>query len=213
MSLHAQLTPEAADKLRAQKRNSTLASLLISILAIVLVGIILVIITIASINIEQPDIVTYTATSSSDESLDVKEINPSIQRKPSAPSSSMAKVIAANTSSPTAIPVPDVDIPIPSTDFGNGDDFGAGWGTTGEGGGGGFGNIPADMRKRCSKQDRLQRLAESGGNEACEEAVLKSLRWMQKNQNKNGSFGKGEARRHDWIDRARLFGTLRDSAL
>ena len=189
MSLHAQLTPEAAEKLRAQKRNSTLASLLISILAIVLVGIILVIITIASINIEQPDIVTYKASSQGEESLDVKEVNPTIQRKPSAPSSSMAKVIAANTASPTAIPVPDVDVPVPSTDFGSGDDFGAGWGTTGEGGGGGFGNIPAEMRKRCSKADRLQRLAENGGNEDCEEAVLKALRWLQKNQNKNGSFG------------------------
>ena len=189
MSLHAQLTPEAAEKLRAQKRNSTLASLLISILAIVLVGIILVIITIASINIEQPDIVTYKASSNNDESLEVKEVNASIQRKPSAPSSSMAKVIAANTASPTAIPVPDVDIPIPSTEFGSGDDFGAGWGTAAEEGGGGFGNIPAEMRKRCSKADRLQRLAENGGNEACEDAVLKSLRWMQKNQKANGSFG------------------------
>ena len=190
MSLHAQLTPEAAEKLRAQKRNSTLASLLISILAIVLVGIILVIITIASINLEQPDIVTYKASSTGDESLDIKEVNPTIQRKPSAPSSSMAKVIAANTASPTAIPVPDVDVPVEATDFGDGDDFGAGWGTGGEGGGGGFGNIPAELRKRCSKADRLQRLAENGGNEACEDAVLKSLRWMQKNQNKNGSFGK-----------------------
>lgn len=189
MSLHATLSPEAAEKLRAQKRNSTLASLLISILSIVLVGIILFIIGIAAINLEQPDIVTYKASSSNDDSLEVKEINPSIQRKPSAPSSSMAKVIAANTTSPTAIPVPDVDVPVPSSDFGDGDDFGAGWGTGGDGGGGGFGNIPAEMRKRCSKADRLQRLAENGGNEACEDAVLKALRWLQKNQNKNGSFG------------------------
>ncbi|MGJ8725642.1 MAG: prenyltransferase/squalene oxidase repeat-containing protein [Roseibacillus sp.] len=189
MSLHAQLTPEAAEKLRSQKRNSTLASLLISILTIVLVGIILVIITIAGINLEQPDIVTYKASSANDESLEVKEINPSIQRKPSAPSSSMAKVIAANTTSPTAIPVPEVDIPIPSTDFGDGDDFGAGWGTGGDGGGGGFGNIPAEMRKRCSKADRLQRLAENGGTEACEDAVLKALRWIQKSQVSDGSFG------------------------
>jgi hypothetical protein len=189
MSLHAQLTPEAAERLRAQKRNSTLASLLISILTVVLVGLILALLALKAINIEQPDIVTYKASSNNDESLEIKEINPTIQRKPSAPSSAMAKVIAANTASPTAIPVPDVDVPVPSSDFGDGDDFGAGWGTGGDGGGGGFGNIPAEMRKRCSKADRLQRLAENGGNEACEEAVMKALRWLQKQQHENGSFG------------------------
>ena len=192
MSLHAHLTPEAAERLRTQKRNSTLASLLISILTVVLVGLLLAFLALKAINLEQPDIVTYKASSVDDESLEVKEINPSVQRKPSAPSSAMAKVIAANTTSPTAIPVPDVDVPLPSSDFGDGDDFGAGWGTGGDGGGGGFGNIPAEMRKRCSASDRLQRLAENGGNEACEDAVLKALRWLQKNQHKNGSFGSGK---------------------
>lgn len=189
MSLHAQLTPEAAERLRAQKRNSTLASLLISILIVVLVALILAFLALKAINLEQPDIVTYKASSANDESLEIKEINPSIQRKPSAPSSAMAKVIAANTTSPTAIPVPDVDVPIPSSDFGDGDDFGAGWGAGGDGGGGGFSNIPAELRKRCSKADRLQRLAENGGNEACEEAVVKALRWLQKEQKRDGSFG------------------------
>lgn len=189
MSLHAQLTPEAAERLRAQKRNSTLASVLISILSVVLIAIILAFLALKALNFEQPDIVTYKASSANDDSLEVKEINPSIQRKPSAPSSAMAKVIAANTTSPTAIPVPEVDVPVPSSEFGDGDDFGAGWGTGGDGGGGGFGNIPAEMRKRCSASDRLQRLAENGGNEDCEKAVMKALRWLQKNQKPNGSWG------------------------
>jgi hypothetical protein len=61
--------------------------------------------------------------------------------------------------------------------FTEADDFGDGWGSGGDGGGGGggFGAIPATMRKRCSKEDRLQRLAETGGTEQCEEAVLKAL--------------------------------------
>ncbi|MBK1833652.1 prenyltransferase/squalene oxidase repeat-containing protein [Roseibacillus ishigakijimensis] len=189
MSLHAQLSPEAAERLRIQKRNSTLASLLISILSIVLVGLILAFVLMKGINLEQPDIVTYKASASNNDDLEQKEINPSIQRKPSAPSSAMAKVIAANTTSPTAIPVPDVDIPLPSTDFGDGDDFGAGWGSGGDGGGGGFGNIPAEMRKRCSLSDRLQRLAENGGNEQCEEAVMKALRWLKDKQKPDGSWG------------------------
>ena len=52
----------------------------------------------------------------------------------------------------------------------------------------GFGNIPANMRKRCSKQDRLQRLADNGGTPACEDAVMNSLRFLQKTQNDDGSW-------------------------
>lgn len=190
MSLHVQLTPEAADRLKAQKRNSTITSLLISILTIILVGVLLAFLAIKGLNIDNPDIVTYSASSQDDNKLETREVSTSIQRKPSAPSSSMAKVIAANTASPTAIPVPENAVPVPSTDFGDGDDFGAGWGDgSGTGGGGGFGNIPAELRKRCSPEDRLQRLAESGGTPECEVAVVAALRWLQNNQASNGSWG------------------------
>ncbi|BDS07871.1 hypothetical protein NT6N_29110 [Oceaniferula spumae] len=56
-------------------------------------------------------------------------------RKPSVPSSSMAKVTGSNTNSPVNIPVPDETIPMPSQGYGNGEDFGDGWG--GRLGGGG----------------------------------------------------------------------------
>jgi hypothetical protein len=54
-----------------------------------------------------------------------------------------------------------------------------------------FVSPPVEMRKRCSKEDRLQRLTETGGNEQCEEAVLKSLRWMKSTQAADGSWGDG----------------------
>lgn len=137
MSHHVVLSPEAEQQLKRQQSSATISSLLIAILSVVLVGLILFFIAIRSINITQPDIVTYKSTSPEDEQIDPKEINPQMQRKPSAPSSSMAKVIAANTVSPTAIPVPEVDMPVESVDFGDGDDFGAGWGSGGGGQGGG----------------------------------------------------------------------------
>jgi hypothetical protein len=188
MSLHAQLTPEAEERLRAQKRNSTISSVLISILLLVLLGLVLAFILLPSLFVKPPVIVTYNAGLPDEEELEKKQINNQIKRQTSAPSSSMAKVIASTTPSPTAIPVPEVDVPNPSTDFGSGDDFGDGWGSGGEGSGGGFGNIPATMRKRCSKADRLQRLAENGGTPECEDAVLNALRWMQKTQAKDGSW-------------------------
>ena len=77
---------------------------------------------------------------------------------------------------------------------GSGSGFGKG---SGVGGGAGFGAgvgkifglIPEAMRKRCSKEDRLARLKENGGTAACEEAVLKGLRWLKANQNPDGSWG------------------------
>lgn len=81
---------------------------------------------------------------------------------------------------------------------GSGGGFGSGHGTgsgLGMGGGAGklFGLIPETMRKRCSKDDRLQRLKENGGTAACEEAVVKGLRWLKANQKPNGSWGSGNS--------------------
>jgi len=190
MSLHAQLSPEAQARLDAMKRNSTISSIIIAFLSIVLIGLLLAFIFIKPFLKETPVLVSYSASVPAEEVLETKKVSTSSKQKPSAPSSSSAKVIAAATTSAVAIPVPEVDVPQPSTDFGNGDDFGDGWGSGGDGGGGGggFGAIPATMRKRCSKEDRLQRLTETGGNEQCEEAVLKALRWMKKTQNADGSW-------------------------
>ena len=81
---------------------------------------------------------------------------------------------------------------------GSGTGPGFGKGAPGAGGlgmnaGGGklFALIPETMRKRCSKEDRLQRLAENGGTPACEEAVIKALRWLKSVQNPDGSWGQG----------------------
>jgi Prenyltransferase and squalene oxidase repeat len=77
---------------------------------------------------------------------------------------------------------------------GSGKGFGKGTGTgsgMGMGGGSGklFGLVPETMRKRCSKEDRLERLAQNGGTPACEESVLKSLRWLKSTQAADGSWG------------------------
>ncbi len=190
MSIHAQLSEEAQARLNAQKRNSTISSIVISILVIVLIFLVLGIFLLPNIYKENPTIVTYSASLTEDTDVNVKKVNNQIQRKPSAPTNSMAKVIAANSSSPTAIPVPDIDVVSPSADFGDGEDFGGGWGEAGDSGsGGGFGAVPATMRKRCSKEDRLQRLAETGGTPECEVAVEKSLEWLQKTQSPDGSWG------------------------
>lgn len=189
MSLHAQLSPEAEARFQAQKRNSAVTSVIIALLSLGLVVLILLFIFLPALKLHSEPIVTYNASLEQDEDLDEKRVTDQIKRQPSAPSSAMAKVIASTTPSPTAIPVPEVQVPDPSTDFGSGDDFGAGWGDGGDGAGAGaFGNIPAQMRKRCSKEDRLQRLKENGGTPECEDAVVATLDWLKQTQNKDGSW-------------------------
>ena len=193
MSLHAQLSPEAQARLAAQKRTSTITSLIIAILLMVLFAVILTIIAMASSAKTIPQIISYTGAAESEDDLQQKKVQTQIERKPSAPSATTSKVIAANTSSPTAIPVPDIDVQEPSLDFGDGNDFGNGWGDgDSAGAGGAFGNIPTALKKRCSSADRLTRLTSSGGTPECEDAVLASLRWLVKTQNKDGSWTKSE---------------------
>ena len=189
MSLHAQLSPEAQARLAAQRRTSTITSLIIAILMMTLIGVILLIIAMKFNKDEIPELISYSAENIEEEELDVRKVQTQTQRKPSAPSSSMAKVIAANSASPTAIPVPEIDVPDPSLNFGDGDGFGDGWGDGSDSGaGGGFGNIPASMKKRCSRADRLSRLNSNGGTEKCEDAVVNGLRFLKKTQNKDGSW-------------------------
>ena len=189
MSIHAQISEEAQARLNTQKRNSTISSIVISVLVIVLIFLVLGIFLLPKIVKETPTIVTYSASLNDETEINQTKVNNQIQRKPSAPTNSMTKVIAANSSSPTAIPVPDVDVVTPSADFGDGEDFGGGWGEAGDtGSGGGFGAIPATMRKRCSKEDRILRLQEMGGNPLAEDVVEKGLEWLKATQNSDGSW-------------------------
>ena len=191
MSIHANLSPEALARLQQQRRNSTISSLVVSILVVVLIALILGIFLLPNIVKETPVIVTYASSLDEETKVEEKKVTTKVMRKPSSPSSSMAKVIAANTQSPTAVPVPEQLTNAPSLDFGDGDDFGAGWGDgDGPPGGPGFAGIPATMKARCSKADRMARLLAEGGTPECEDAVVKCLNWLQSTQNPDGSWSK-----------------------
>jgi hypothetical protein len=63
----------------------------------------------------------------------------------------------------------------------------------GVGAGSGIGfvaNLPPTMRSRCSPQDRAKKMAENGGSQECEVAVVKALDWLKSKQNADGSWGK-----------------------
>ena len=126
MSLHAKISPEAQAKLDAQKRNSTISSIIIALLICALLVAILFYIALSPLFKNTEEMVTYSSGSESEEKIVKPEMNNEVEKKPSSPSSSMAKVIAANIPSATAVPVPDQLVTELSLDFGDGDDFGDG---------------------------------------------------------------------------------------
>lgn len=67
------------------------------------------------------------------------------------------------------------------------------WGTLGQGIGGGQGLgqlLPRELAGRCTPHERAIRLAQSGADLRVEQAVEKSLQWLQQNQNPDGSWGR-----------------------
>ena len=142
MSLHA-IKPEVQARLQRQRRASFISSLVIGFLVVVLLMLILSLMLLSPMFKETPTIVTYESNALEETELVERKVATSMDRRPSSPSSSMAKVITANTQSPTAVPTPDIEVTVPSMDFGDGNDFGEGWGSgsgTGMGGGATFFN-------------------------------------------------------------------------
>jgi len=185
MSLHADLSPEALARLHAQRRNSTISSIFIAFLSVILVALILGVFLLPSLIQEAPEVVIYQSNREEEDKTDDKKVETKVTRRPTPPSHSVAKVIVANSPSPTAVQVPDVDVSTPSMDFGSIEDFGSNWG---EAGLDGFGNVPASMKKRCSLEDRLSRLQETGGTPECEQAVTRALDWFKATQSADGSW-------------------------
>ena len=113
----------------------------------------------------------------------------------------MKKIVS--TSSNSAVTLPDappdlLDVPDVSSMLGGGSLGSGGFGKAGAGGGFGTGmgmgsmqgfvSLPPSMKTRCSPQERLKKLAESGGTPECERAVSNSLEWLKTKQNPDGSW-------------------------
>ena len=184
MMLHARLSPESLEILRSQRRKITITSVVISILIVLLIGIVLWSSLRPSTEVFTSEIVSCQTGVDDDENVEKHEMSRFVARKPSVPS--MA-ILGPNVTEKFIIPVPDIEYP--SALIGDGDGTDDGW-EDDDGESQVLGCIPADMRSRCSKRDRLSRLNKNGGNERCEEAVVKSLRWLKKTQNKDGSWCK-----------------------
>ena len=192
MSLHAELNAEAAERLRNFRRNSIISSITIAFLVIVLIGLFLGIFLLPSLTQSNPNLkVIYIPKDKEGPVVEPTKKQHTQDTKPSSPSMNMSRVLVANSNSVTSIPVPDVEQSNPSLEYGSLDDIGSGW-ENNIGEGSRFTNIESRYKKRCSPEDRLARLKTMGGTPNCEDAVMKSLRWIKQTQNSDGSWGKSD---------------------
>jgi hypothetical protein len=188
MSLHVELSPEAREHLCRQRRNSTISSCLVAFLFVVLLGLVLGFFLLNPTDKEPVIIVNYPPYPIDEPPIEKPKVRISTEHNPSTPSAHINKVIVSINRSDMSIPVPEVDVSTPSLEFGDGDDLGSDRGDD-YGTGGKYINIPDPIRKRCTPQDRLARLRETGGTPECEDAVIKALRWMKATQRPDGSWG------------------------
>lgn len=125
------------------------------------------------------------------------------QKKRTSLNKSMPMKKIVSTSQNSAITLPDappdlLDVPDVSSMLGGGSLGSGGFGKAGAGGGfgtgmgmggmAGFVSLPPSMRSRCSPQERLKKLADSGGSAECERAVSASLEWLKTKQSADGSW-------------------------
>ena len=153
--------------------------------------------------VEEPRI--WTTTGSRSSSAGDKT---STHRRQQLAQSNLARVVALNVTSPIVVTkladqtnmpsLPSLNDggPLGGNKIGNsngvfdGNKLGDGPGNIGSHSKRQFLPLPEVLGKRCSKQDRIARLKQNGGTEACEESVLNALRWLKANQNQDGSWGK-----------------------
>ncbi|WP_297673852.1 prenyltransferase/squalene oxidase repeat-containing protein [uncultured Akkermansia sp.] len=187
MSLHIESTEDALAELKKQRTKTLTAAISVSFLGVALMGLLLYLVHIIVAVPEDPPMVAYATQEGDNPDIDTPEVTQTTQRPSSSSTSAQVKVIAAVATADVAVVNPDIEVDVPSEELSIGIDIGDGFGTgTGDGDGGG---IPGIISKRCDLNDRMKRITENGGTPQCEEAVVKSLRWLKKQQNQDGSWG------------------------
>ncbi len=191
MSLHANLSEEARQRMQMQKRNSTISAILIAMLTICLIGMILGAFMLVQTKKIEDDGITVIPTEkpAPPQTPEVKH-RPRVPNHPTPPKDiSRSDVIKSINTTPVSLPnladTDDVNINI-----GVSDDLLSQIGDISPIDPRVFKPIIPDgpMRDRCSQENRTRRLKEAGGNIKCENAVIKALDFLKETQNADGSW-------------------------
>ena len=194
MSLHIESTEEALAALKQQRVKNLAAAVSVSALGVAMTGLLLYLVNIITFLPEPPSIIAYPPENQGPEEPDTPELVRKATRPSNSPAGQQVKVIASSTPLHIAVPIPDLEQDAPTEEFFTGIEIGDGIAFD-DGEGPGWDKPDTDvLSKRCDLNDRMKRITENGGTPQCEEAVVKSLRWLKKQQNGNGSWGEGQFR-------------------
>lgn len=138
MSYHT-INPELEARLIKQRREATIASLIIGILLLSLLALIFWAITITVFTKKTDPMVAYSSQEPIENTIEKVKISPTVTKTPTPASSSAAvKVITATAATSSfSVPSPDVAVENMSLDFGESEGFGSGWGSSASFGNGG----------------------------------------------------------------------------
>ena len=140
MSLHV-VNPELEAQLAAQRRNSTIASIIVGILLMALVALAFWAIGVHIFTERAEPMVAFQEETLVEDEIEKEKITTEVQKTPpSSPSSASPPIISAATTSDFSIPSPEVATESLAVDFGDSEGFASGWGGgsgTGFGSGGG----------------------------------------------------------------------------
>ena len=191
MSLHIESTEEALAALKQQRVKNLAAAVSVSALGVAMTGLLLYLANIITFLPEPPSIITYPSENQGPEEPDTPELVRKATRPSNSPAGQQVKVIASSTPLHIAVPIPDLEQDALTEEFFTGIEIGDGIAFD-DGEGPGWDKPDTDvLSKRCDLNDRMKRITENGGTPQCEEAVVKSLKWLQKQQNRDGSWGDG----------------------
>ncbi len=186
MSLHTTLDPAAQRALDVQRRRSTAASIVISLLGVTLIALVLAFIALKAIVVDSTEFTVIQRP----EPPDDPPARPKVAQhspRPSAPSARAMPFLHAQMESPLSVPQVEVSADTPGFISGDGDDYGDS-GLAGDGTGIW---VPLDgsIRKRCSAADRLAQLEAGGGTPEIERHVTDALRFIKQTQAPDGAWG------------------------
>lgn len=189
MARHIRSSKKAREALAAQRKFDLRIALSVAAGLLFLLFGILYFVIIYSVRMEQPELTAYV--SSGDETAQPQQ--QTARRDASRPSASQGSELSVITtldlSQDVFVPTT-VDTSILPASSHSSVDFGSGFQDGFEDGIAKGAGLPGMLATRCDPENRKKRLLESGGTLECEEAVVKSLRWLNTQQNSDGSWGK-----------------------
>ncbi|PNC17092.1 hypothetical protein CXU22_10670 [Akkermansia muciniphila] len=192
MSLHIESTEDALAELKRQRVKNLAAAVSVSVLGAAMMSLLLYLVNIITFLPEPPATIVYPeVVEKGTEEPEKPELVQKAQRPSSPAMEQQVRIIATDATLDTAIRIPDTEMDEPSESLLSGIDIGTDFGFDDREGPGPSGPNPEILSKRCGLDNRMKRITENGGTPQCEEAVVKSLKWLQKQQNKDGSWGDG----------------------